>query len=193
MTQRFDPHLEPHEIANYVHGDVGREARASIDAHLADCAECRMEVADVSGIVHTAPRTRTVSRRIWIPVAAAAALAVLWVGPRALRQEGTSEHRAEPVTATVAPRAIAPVGPVDAASVFVWSSVPDANSYRVRLFDADGSVLWEREATDTVVAAPNSITLRPPLVYYWRVEAHTGFDRQTESDLVEFRLQERRP
>ena len=193
MTRHFDRHLEPHEIANYVNGDVGGEARASIDAHLAACAECRAEVADVSRIVRTAPAARGVSRRIWIPAATAAALVLLWVGPPAFREQGTPEHRDEGVTATVAPRAIAPVGSVDAASAFVWSSVSHVNNYRVRLFDADGTVLWEREAIDTVVTIPESIALRPQLLYYWRVEADTGFDRRAESDLVEFRIRGRRP
>jgi putative zinc finger protein len=189
MTEPLDRHLDPHEIATYVDGNVTGEARASIDAHLAACAECRAEVAQVSQIVRTAPTARGVSRRIWIPAVAAAALALLWVGPRAFRESGTPEHRDDAVTATVAPRAIAPVGVVDRATDLVWSSVPYANNYRVRLFDADGTVLWEREAADTVVPIPDSIALRPQLLYYWRVEARTGFDRRAESDMVEFRLQ----
>ena len=193
MTEPFDRHLDPHEIAAYVDGDLTGDARASIDAHLAACSECRVEVADVSRIVRAAPATRGVSRRIWIPVAAAAALALLWVGMPPFREEGTPQHRDEAVTATVAPRAIAPIGSVDRVSALVWSSVPYANNYRVRLFDANGSVLWEREAADTVVAIADSIALRPQLLYYWRVEAHTGFDRRAESELAEFRLQGRRP
>jgi hypothetical protein len=193
MTERLDRHLEPHEIANYVHGDVGGEARTLIHAHLAACSECRLEVADVSRIVRTAPVGRGVSRRIWIPAVAAAALALLWVAPRALREAGEPQHREEAMTMTVAPRAIAPVGSVDTARALIWSSVPYANSYRVRLFDADGTVLWEREAADTVVPLPDSIALRAELLYYWRVEAHTGFDRRAESDLVEFRLQRGKP
>lgn len=189
MTDRFDRHLEPHEIAAYVDGDAGGEQRASIDAHLAVCAECRAEVADVSRIVRTVPVAGGVSRRIWIPAAAAAALALLWVAPRALREQGGPQHREEAVTTTVAPRPIAPVGPVDTVTDLVWSSVPYANNYRVRLFDADGTVLWEHESADTVVAMPDSIALRRQLLYYWRVEAHTGFDRSAASELVEFRLQ----
>jgi hypothetical protein len=193
MTEPFDRHLEPHEIANYVHGDVRGEARASIDTHLAACPECRVEVADVSRIVRTAPAARGVSRRIWIPAAAAAALALLWVGPRALRQQGMPEHRDETVTATAGPRAIAPVGLVDTASALIWSSVPYTNSYRVRLFDAEGTVLWEHDVADTIVLIPDSIGPRPQRLYYWRVEAHIGFARSAASELVEFRLQGRRP
>lgn len=195
MTEPFDRHLEPHEIANYVHGDVGGEARALIDAHLAACSECRLEAAEVSRIIRTAPAARSVSRRIWIPAAAAAALALLWVAPRARREQGEPQHRDVPVAmvAVEAPRPVAPIGTVDSVPGLVWSSVPYANNYRIRLFDADGTLLWEREAADTVVPIPDSITLRPRLLYYWRVEAHTGFDRRSESDLIEFRLQGRRP
>lgn len=193
MTERFDRHLESHEIANYVHGDVGREARASIDAHLAACSECRDEVADVSRIVRAMPAARGVSRRIWIPAAAAAALILVWMGPRAMRQQGLSEHRDEAVTTAAAPRAIAPIGMVDSATALIWSAVPYANGYGVRLFDADATVLWDGESSDTVVAIPDSIVLRPQVGYYWRVEAHTGFDRRAESDLVGFRLTGRNP
>jgi hypothetical protein len=189
MTERLDRHLEPHEIAAYVDGDVGGEARASIDTHLAACAECRAEVADVSRIVRTAPTARGTPRRILIPAAAAAALALLWIGPRALREQGTPEHRDDAVTMTAAPRPIAPVGSVDTASTLIWSSVSYANSYRVRLFDAEGTILWEQDVADTVVLIPDSIGPRPQLLYYWRVEAHIGFARSAASDLVEFRLQ----
>ena len=195
MTDQLDRHLEPHEVANYVHGDIEGEARAFIDAHLAACAECRVEIADVSRIVRTAPAARGVARRIWIPAVAAAALALLWVAPQARREHGEPQHRDVPVTmvATEAPRPVAPIGTVDSVRVLVWSSVPYANNYRVRLFDADATVLWEREASDTVVPIPDSIALRTQLLYYWRVEAHTGFDRWAASDLVEFRIDGRSP
>lgn len=189
MTEPLDRHLEPHEIAAFVDGSMTGEERASIDAHLSACPECRAEVVDVSRIVRTAPPARGVSPRLWIPAAAAAALALLWAAPRAMREDGAPQHREEAVTMTVAPRPIVPVGAVDTVSVLVWSSVPYANSYRVRLFDADGTVMWEREASDTVAAIPGSIALQPQRLYYWRVEAHTGFDRRAASDLVEFRIQ----
>ena len=193
MTEGLNRHLEPNEIASYVDGDVPGEVRASIEAHLADCAECRAEVAEVSRIVRTAPSAGGVSRRVWIPAAAAAALALLWVGPRAFRDQGPAEHRDEAVTSTVAPHPITPIGSVATATALVWSSVPYANNYRVRLFGTDGTVLWEREGMDTIVSIPDSIRLQPRVPYYWRVEAHTGFDRRAESDLVEFRLRGGRP
>jgi anti-sigma factor RsiW len=184
----FERHLDSNEIAAYVDGSIDGEERFSIQAHLAACAECRAEVAEVSRIVRTAPAARRLPSRIWIPTAAAAVFALLWLGPRAGRERAEPELREEAVTMTVPPRPITPAGTVDTVRALVWSSVPYANSYRVRLFDADGTVLWEREAADTVVPIPDSIALRAELLYYWRVEAYTGFDRRAASDLVEFRL-----
>jgi hypothetical protein len=187
MTDPFNEHLDPHEIAAYVDGGVGEREGASIQAHLAQCTECRAEVTEVMQVVHGAPRSGGVSRRVWIPAAAAAVLALLWVAPRTARQEGSPQHRQEPGTA-LAPRPIVPIGTVDAASELTWSSVSDASGYRVRLFDPDGTVIWEHETPDTVVALPSTVLLTRQTAYYWRVEAQTGFDRRVESELVEFRL-----
>jgi hypothetical protein len=194
MTEPFDRHLEPHEIAAYVDGGVSGDERAAIQTHLAGCAECRTEVVEVGRTLRTAPRPRRMSSRLWIPAAAAAVFALLWLGPRTLRERGEPELREEAVTMTIAPRPITPAGTVDTVSAMVWASVPYANSYRVRLFDADGTVIWEREAPDTIAPISGSIALRADVPYYWRVEAHTGFERWAASDLVEFRLQrEARP
>jgi anti-sigma factor RsiW len=178
-------HLAEEEAAAYVDGTLAANALKAIQAHLAICAECRAEVAEVSSIVRTAPAAKR-ARRIWIPAAAAAALALLWVAPRAARGPAHPTHREEAVTTTVAPRPVSPRGAVDPATTFVWSSVPYATAYRIRLYDADGSLLWEQETADTVSAPPTSLGLRARTSYYWKVEAQTGFGRWAASDLVEF-------
>lgn len=196
MTEPVERHLEVDETAAYVDGGVTGAERARMEAHLAACADCRAEVADVHRIVRSGGTSRGRATRVWIPAAAAAVLALMWAAPRALRQLGEPQHREEAVTMTVAPRPLIPVGSVDTVSALVWAAVPSANSYRVRVFDADGTLLWERETADTVAAVPDSILLTPQgflLVpqrsYYWRVEAQTGFDRWAASELTEFRLQ----
>jgi len=190
MTEHVDRHLEVDETAAYVDGSVTGEERARMAAHLAACADCRAEVVDVSRIVRSAGASRSRNHGLWIPAVMAAVLALVWVAPRALRQQSAPQHREEAVTMTVAPRPLIPNGSVDAVSELVWSSVPSATSYRVRVFDAEGTVLWESERTDTVAAVPASIALRRQTAYYWRVEAHTGFDRRAASELVEFSLRD---
>lgn len=188
MTESLDPHLDPEAIAAYVDNDQRAEGYAAIEAHLAVCAACRAEAAEVSHILRTAPHRRGLRPRIWIPAAAAAAFALLWIAPSALRDRTGSPHREEAITTTVPPRPIAPVGTVGLASALTWSSVPFANTYRVRLFDADGNRVWERESSDTVAVIPDSIALQSARSYYWRVEAQIGFDRWAASDLTEFRV-----
>jgi len=108
-----------------------------------------------------------------------------WVGPT-MRQPADPAHRDPTLTATAAPRVIAPVGRIDSLSLVVWSAVPTADRYRVRLFDPQGTVLWQRETSDTTAIVPPTVSLRRGTSYYWKVESHTGFDRWAASDLVEF-------
>jgi hypothetical protein len=182
----LDRHLEPEEVAAYVDGTATGEERAAVQAHLAACAECRAEVAEVSRIVRTLPGARRTARRVWIPAVAAAVIALLWVTPRPLREPAVPEHRAETETTTAAPHPVSPVGTVGSVSALAWSPTPGTDRYRVRLFDADGTVLWDEETVDTIAALPDSIDLRAQVPYYWKVEAHTGFDRWASSPLVEF-------
>jgi hypothetical protein len=184
----FERHLRPDEVAAYADEGLPADVRAKMQAHMATCAECRAEVADVLTIVGPERQRQRVKRQVWITAAAAAAVVLLLVWPRDGNQPRETQHREAPVTATVAPRAVAPIGTVDSAPSLVWSSVPYADNYRVRLFDRDGLVLWERETTDTVSSPNGALRLRAGESYYWRVEARTGFDRVASSDLAEFML-----
>jgi hypothetical protein len=68
----------------------------------------------------------------------------------------------------------------------VWTSVPGAHAYEITLYDDKGSVLWEASGADTAIALPVRVALAPGRSYFWRVEARTGSERTSESDLVEF-------
>jgi hypothetical protein len=182
-------HLQPMEVASYVDGVTTDEARARIDGHLAECAECRDEIVEATRIAGTMSRPKLNSARVWIPAAAAAAVLLLMVRqPDTVRQP--SEHREAPVTTTIAPSAITPVGSVDSVAALVWSSVPYTDRYVVRVFDAEGSVVWQREGTDTTVSIPPSL-LALNRSYFWKVEAQTGFGRSAATELIEFSV--RRP
>jgi anti-sigma factor RsiW len=182
----FQRHLELDEVAAYVDGSVPDDMRAGIEDHLGSCARCRAEVAEVSRLVDTLPRPQWVGRSVWIGAAAAVAAAVLLALPRTPHTRTGSEHRETAVTTTVGPRPVAPRGTVESAPAFVWSAVPYADGYRVRMFDSVGTVIWESESADTVARPPASIVVRTGRAYYWKVEARTGFDRWASSDLVEF-------
>jgi putative zinc finger protein len=185
IDDRVGRHLEIDQVAAYVDGSLAADARRYVQAHLSACADCRAEVSDVTRAVGAPPPAQRVSWGAWIATGAAAAVVLVvlpWTRPR--RTE--PEHREATVTTTVAPRAIAPRGSVDAAKAFVWSAVPYADNYRVRVFDSTGTVIWESERGDTVAPLPASLVLRAGRPYYWKVEALTGFDRWVASDLLEF-------
>lgn len=182
MIEERDAHLDPAQIAAFVDHTATGGAQHRIETHLAVCADCRAEVADVARIVAESQRRR--SRPAWIAGVAAAALVTMVVWPRG--DDLPVVHREAPVTTSIAPAAIHPVGPTDSVPALTWTAVPHAVRYRVRVFGNDGSVLWERESVDTTLAFPVSRALRAGRTYYWNVEAQIGFDRTVASELIEF-------
>lgn len=186
--------LDEDLIAALAEGSLDAPARAEAVRHLAACPRCRRAVASVA----QALADRSVARearaagtgwrrafRIALPAAAAAALLVLvWSRPA---DDGGTRHRAPP-DAGAAPVLVAPVGAVAQAPVLVWTPVAGAHRYRVTLFDAQGQVLYETQLGDTVATVPDSIVLAPGRPYLWKVEARTGFDRWSASDLVGFSI-----
>lgn len=182
MIDRPDgPHLDATEVAAYLDGLVPGEVRSRIQQHLADCEDCRDEVLH---LLRIAPRPAKRSRmHVWAAGAAAAAILVIAVWPRAPLPRDA--HREAPIAATIAPRAIAPTGTVDGPPLLVWASVPGADRYVVRVFEASGDVAWQSEGRDTTVAVPDTI-VRAGAPYFWKVEAHAGFGRSVSSELTEF-------
>jgi hypothetical protein len=186
--------LDEFVTADFVDGRLGTDARASAVAHLTTCAHCRSVVSATSRL-NTEPAVHEKSsarrwRRWSLPVGLAAAAAIVLLLLPRVRDESTPELREPAVTSTIAPT---PITPAPGASVarldsLVWSSVPKAERYRVRLYDGEGSVVWTLETPDTSAAVPNSLRLQPRVEYFWRVEAQAEWMRWTASDLVSFRI-----
>jgi hypothetical protein len=179
-------------IADFVDGRLTPHSRAPVVTHLLTCARCRTLVKATSELAtNEAGLTPQATRRWSLPLglAAAAALVLLLV-PRSVNDGSTPGLREPTVTSTIAP---VPIEPAPGASVarvdrLVWSSVPGAERYRVRLYDGEGSVLWSAETADTAAALPDSVTLQPRVPYFWRVEAQAEWMRWAASDLTSFRI-----
>lgn len=175
-------HLDPLALAAYLDGRAASHERRTVEAHLATCAECRTEWLAVTDLVPSRPA----GRKVWMAsLAAAAAVAFLLLVPR---PERPAVHREPEVLTAVAPVVLSPAGAVMSARQLEWSRVPGVDRYRVTVFDSAGAVIWQAVATDTIATLPSSITLAPGTPYYLRVHARSGFDRWTESKLVEFRI-----
>lgn len=185
-------HLETGEVAAYLDGALAPSERTGVEAHLADCDACRMEVVDVARVVRTRPNPR----RWYLPVgavaAAAAALLLLIPRPEQDRLE-PPDYREPVITTTVAPVAIAPRGTITTAERLIWSSVPHADRYQVAVFDDTGHALWETQTSDTATVLPDSIRFQTGAPYHWKVKAQTSWNRWVSSDLVEFSIGRPRP
>jgi len=185
-------------IAALADGSLAPELRASVLPHIASCPRCRAAVASVARAVADPAVARELSvsaggrrwYRIVVPLAAAAVLLLLLVSPGDDRLPGHRGPPPPPPATTPVPRS--PVGAVATVHELRWSAVAGADRYRVTVFDATGGVVYAAEASDTVVAFPDSVSLTPGASYLWKVDARTSFDRWAASDLAEFRVAESR-
>ncbi len=190
--------LDDVTIAALADGAIRDPELTAAHTHLAACSPCRMQLAAlgklmvdpvVAASMPDRSRPWSSTRRIFsaagVLTAIAAAL-VLVVLPA--RSPAPATYRDATFTASAAPTPLSPLGLVVTARSFVWSRVDDASSYRVTLFDADGTVVFEAQLQDTVVAMPDSLRLNPRVAYRWQVEARTGWDRWSRSALVDFRI-----
>jgi len=190
--------LDEHTVAALAEGSLDPGARGRALAHVATCALCRRAVASVAEALAAVPITHEIEivegrrrrggpiLRIAVPLAAAATVLLLLWSPAADRFPGHRGPPPPPPATTPTPRS--PVGAVAAVNDLRWSPVTGADRYRVTVFDATGGVVFATEASDTVVAFPDSITLVPGASYLWKVDARTGFDRWAASELTEFRV-----
>jgi len=163
--------LDDDTIAALAAGTVDGTARGRALVHLTGCARCRHAVASVA-------------RALTDPVVAA--ILLLLAGPRLL-ELGRPVHRAPPLTGTV-PVPASPVGVVANADTLRWLGVPGADRYRVTVFDSPGQVRYETQLAGTVALLPDTVVLVAGRPYLWKVEARTGWDRWSASELVEFSL-----
>jgi hypothetical protein len=81
-----------------------------------------------------------------------------------------------------------PAGQVSSVAQLQWFGIPGADRYRVRLFDAEGELLWEAQGTDTALALPDSLHLTAGRRYYWTVAGRTGVGHWVESPLTAFAI-----
>ena len=187
--------LDDGTIAALVDGTLETGLREPALMHLAGCDHCQTVASSVTRALVDPAVARGIRAgdaygrrrvlRVFLPLAAAAALLLILVRPWA--GDIAPTHRGVPSTAAT-PTPIAPIGVVTGASPLQWKAVTGADRYRVMLSDAGGRVLYEAEGADTVAALPDSVVLTPGRSYVWIVEARTGFDRWTASQLMEFSL-----
>lgn len=177
MTER-DPaavseHPGPEEVAAYLSGGLGTEAREGMEAHLAQCRACRRQVTSAQALLRSRPRPMR-----WVVAAAAAAVAIALVGPWSLgggRKTGPSEdiERARPAGTEAGIVAVRPAdGDTVAATdvVFTWRARAQDLLYRLSVTDGRGQTVWTADTRDTSIVVPPNVRLIPGTRYYWYVD-----------------------
>jgi len=187
--------LDDATSAALAEGGLGPAGRATVLPRLAGCPRCRGVVASVVRSLADRAVAREVAavegrgRRRWLGIGlSAAAAAILFVVAVPRWVNDSIGHRGPPLPGAVVPRPLAPLGTVAEAKALRWAAVTGADRYRVILFDAAGRALYETQLSDTAVTLPDSVTLAPGRPYLWKVEARTGWDRWSASELVQFSI-----
>jgi anti-sigma factor RsiW len=173
-------HLNSEELAAYLDRRLPADERHRVEAHLAQCAECRSEVVEVTRVLQSRPRERHWYRRRWMIGAAAAAVLLFGLfGP--LSDSGpprTDTFRApdrladvnrEGSVVALSPAAGTVVSPN--AVVFAWRGAGADVLYRLAVTDAEGKVVWTESTPDTVFNLPRTVALGRGRTYYWYVDA----------------------
>lgn len=185
-------HPSAEDMAAYVDGRIVGPDRERVEAHAAACPECRREIAEV-----TAMLARTRRRKSWqilAPAAAAAVIALLVLGPHAVKTgpDSLPRFRGPDSGAGAGPAEIHVASPPDEGVVgsdglrFVWRSGAPGTSYQLTLTDVEGDVIWTVGTTDTVAALPDTMELKPASTYHWYVDALLEHGRFATSGVHSF-------
>lgn len=159
-------HVDAQQLSGYVEGRLPAARRAAIEAHLADCADCRADAV-------AALRARRAPVRAWrwvAPALAAAVIALLLI-PRAMREpvtpdlERTAQGAPGLVLTLPDPGAALPLADV----TLTWRAAAPGARYRVTVTTEDGARVHDASTGDTAVTVP-ATALRPGGRYLWIVD-----------------------
>ncbi len=169
-------HLAEDDVASYLDRSLGSDRRDQVEAHLADCAECRAELRSAASQIRS---WRSRKWWTWGPpaLAAAAVVALLVTNPFATRNSAGPTQRAPEAPLDVGERLVAVVTPEDGSRVerdvltFVWRPVDADARYHFTLTNALGEDIWSTDTTDTLLVVPPDVGLSADESYLWYVDA----------------------
>ena len=190
-------HLSAEQVAGYIDDMLSAGEHARVEAHLADCATCRVEVAEAHRLVVSPPRVSRWSLLVPLTGALAAGLAAILL----INTAGELSEAGEPQLRAAAPAAEAdaalpglavhsPLGTVPRTRVsLAWSPAPMGSVYRVSVSTEGGTPIWAASTTDTILALPAGTALQPGARYFWHVDALLPDGRSVTSGIREFATQ----
>lgn len=196
MTYNSIEHLNEADIAGYLDSTLTGTERKGVEAHLATCDECRMEVTASQEAISTAPRPATRSRipLRWVGLFAAAAVMVVAVSTLSRTTSNGTTERGTAVGFPGVQRVVAIVSPGDNSTLgsdrrLVWRSEGNGATYRLTIGDDSGQPLHSATLPDTTFAIPASLTLVSGRKYFWYVDAITSEGTTATSGLNSFTIE----
>jgi hypothetical protein len=186
-------HLPAADLAAYLSRGRRSPTFRPVQAHLADCADCRQEAAHIARVIRAEARGR-MFRWTGAGVAAAAALLVVAVWTGGHRRAPDADITRAAANSGVEGAAIAPltplgeVPPAGSSLAFAWRPAAGAVEYRLTLSNATGGTLWRRATTDTTLDLPLDVSLARGVSYYWYVDALVANGGSVTSGAREFHL-----
>jgi len=190
----MDAHVSVDDIAAMIERRLPANRRAAVEAHLAECAECRREFVDASTVVGS-PSPRSTNWMRWVPLVAAAAV-VIAAAPLLLHR-GASPARDNERSATPAATSISTVVPESESRVasdsvtFAWHAVPGVATYTLFVTDSVGTLVFSEKTTDTTIATSTKLHLLAGAPYYWYVDALTSDGSSITSPHISFSVRNR--
>jgi anti-sigma factor RsiW len=163
-------HPDAEEIAAYISGGLRAGHRETLEAHLAECRECRAEVTTARRIL----RRPVWRQRLMVASLAAAAVLVLAVLVPNPPMEPTDVERAADPGAAPGLVVVSPAGsdPIRRPGLaFTWRSHPGDPRYRITIANSRGETVWSADTGDTTIAPPDSVGLVAGATYFWFVDA----------------------
>ena len=181
-------HMNELELSTYLDDRVDAVERERMEAHMAECADCRGRMVASRRLIRATmrPRRNVIAAGALI----AAGVAALMVIPIARHRvtDDTPSIRDAGNTPTLV--AYGPIGETTASTPlrFSWAPAPDATIYRFTLAAAGGTTIWKASLADTTLALPDSVKLREGAGYVWVVDALLGTGVTRSTGLREFQL-----
>ena len=199
-------HLDDDVIATLAERTDDTDHREAI-THLSECTECRSRLVAVMNLLdddavageieELDPSVKRIAASRWSPArwAAITTLAAAAVVTIVIARPGKSPSHAvipsatrEATVTTTAPPRIISAANVSTGDSLRWTSVRDADLYRVQVWDREGNVVFTTDTKDTTLLLPPPITRGGS--YLWEVKARTGWDRWVSSDFLEMNVRE---
>ena len=189
-------HLTSGQVAAILDERLNGSDREPALAHLAECAECRHEMAEMHRALHDRTRERRGAKPWLIVASGLAAALVLLLVPAGLERARWLPVVAAPTRAAggvpvdVA-RPIGVVSPAEGAVVtgaatLTWRSAGSGASYIVTVQDTTGAVAWSSSFADTSISIPASAGLISGRQYFWSVDARLSDGASTTTGVRAF-------